>query len=174
MEAVVQKKEFISIGAVTKAHGIKGEIGVKPLTDEPEQFTLIKSVYLNINNSRTLVEVEKVRLQQNFIILKLAHINDRTAAEQLKGALIEREISELRELEDNEYYVFDLIGLEVKDLDGNLIGELVDVMILPANDVYVIRGGEKEFLVPAIQDIVKKIDLDRNEMLIYPMNGLFE
>ncbi len=170
-----QNKGFISIGAVAKAHGIKGEISVRPLTDEPEQFTLLQSVYLNTKNSRTLAEVERVRLQHNFIILKLAHINDRSSAEQLKGALIELEFSKMRKLEDNEYYIFDLIGLVVKDLNGKFLGVVVDVMALPANDVYVIRDdNENEFLIPAIQDIIVKIDLVQKEMLIDPLEGLFD
>jgi 16S rRNA processing protein RimM len=172
---VVQNKEVISIGAIVKAHGIKGEVSVTPLTDEPKQFSELKSVHLNVKNNRTRVEIEKVRFHQNIIILKLAHINDRNSAENLKGALIEREFSQMRKLEDNEYYIFDLMGLIVKDLQGNIFGEVVDVMDLPANDVYVVRNAnEDEFLIPAIQDVIIKIDLVQKEMLIDPMDGLFD
>lgn len=172
---VVHNKEFISIGAIAKPHGIKGEVCVKPLTDEPEQFEALKYVFLNIKSSRSRAEVMKVRFHQNIIILKLAHVNDRDSAEELKGALLELELSKMRKLEDNEFYIFDLIGLVVKDQQGNIFGKVVDVMDLPANDVYVVRDeNENEYLIPAIQNIVKKIDLVQKEMLIDPMDGLFD
>lgn len=166
--------EFVSIGAVLKAHGTKGEIQVVPLTDEPQQFKTLDTIYLNLNGKRKICAVDKVQLTHNKIILKLKDIDDRTTAQELKAALIERKITDLRKLSDNEYFIFDLIGLKVKNLSGQFIGELIDVLTLPANDVYIINDGEKELLVPAIKDVIKKIDLDRREMFIDPIDGLID
>lgn len=169
-----QKNDFISIGAVIKAHGISGEILIIPFTDELEQFNSIDKVFLNLNARRKIYAVKKVRLTDNKIILKLEGIDDRTTAQSLKGALIERKLADLRKLSDNEYFIFDLIGLEVKDVAGEYLGELTDVLTLPANDVYIIKSGEKELLIPAIKEVIKHIDLNRREMIINPIDGLLE
>ena len=73
---------------------------------------------------------------------------------------------------DDEYYIFDLIGLKVKTADNPCLGEVTDVLTLPANDVYVVRDGSKEYLIPAIKDVIKKIDLDQEYILIEPIDGL--
>ena len=169
-----QNIEFISIGIVIKAHGIKGEVQITPLTDEPVIFFDLYSIYLNINGNRKNCAIEKVRLTHNKIILKFENINDRSAAQNLKGALLEIKRTDLRELSDNEYFIFDLIGLKVKSLTGELIGELKNVLNLPANDVYVVNNGVNEFLIPAIKDVIKRVDLDKGEMIIDPIDGLFE
>ena len=169
-----QEIEFVSIGAVNKAHGIKGELQITPITDEPEQFSTLNSCYLNFNEKRKICSIEKVRFTRNKILLKLEGIDDRTTAQKLRGAFVEIKLTDLRELSDNEYFIFDLVGLKVKKMSGEFIGELIDVLTLPANDVYVVNNGEQEFLIPAIKDVIKQVDLKRGEMSIDPVDGLFE
>jgi len=166
--------DFISIGVVVNAQGIKGEVKVYPLTDEPEQFDELEFLYLTNKGERNLYPVEFVRLNKNIIILKLTGINDRTTAENLKNFLIQRKISDLRPLAENEYYVFDLIGLKVITISGEKLGQIVDVLSNPANDIYVVSDEKKEYYVPAIKDVVKTIDLDAGVMMIDPIDGLFE
>ena len=167
-------QEFISIGIVIKAHSIKGELQIFPLTDEPEQFSDLDTIYLNLSGKRKSYRVEKVRLTRNRVFLKLESINDRTTAQNLKGALIEIILTDLRELSNNEYFIFDLIGLKVKNLAGEFIGELIDVLTLPANDVYIINNGKQEILIPAIRDVIKEINLEQGEMIIDPIDGLLD
>lgn len=167
-------KEYIAIGAVARAQGLKGEIQVLPLTDEPVQFEELTIVFLSMGGSRKAHHVEKVRAAKNRFILKLEGIDDRTASELLKGALIERPIEELAPLAEDEYFIFDLLGLTVKTNDGQNLGKLVDVLDLPANDVYVVSSGTKEILIPAIKDVILKIDFANKEMIINPMDGLLD
>jgi len=171
---VASFSEFISIGIVSKIHGIKGELSITPLTDEPEQFNTLKFLYLILARERKLFKVESIRSVRKKIFLKLSGIDDRTSAEALKGAVVETTISELRPLDENEYFIHDLIGLAVKTVTGDYIGVLKDVICLSANDVYLIEDGNKEILIPAIRQVITKVDLTRNEMIIDPIDGLLE
>jgi len=166
--------DYISIGVVVNAHGIKGELKIHPLTDEPEQFENLDFIYLLNKDDRKLCAVENVRFTQKNIILKIEGVDDRTSAENLKNSLIDIKISDLRPLGQHEYYIFDLIGLRVLTTSGDEKGEIVNVIQYPANDVYVLRIGDKEHLIPAIKEVVMKIDLDEGVMIINPIDGLFE
>jgi len=77
-------------------------------------------------------------------------------------------------LPNNSFYVFDLIGLRVKSSRGEVIGEITDVWFMPANDVYVVRQGEKEWLIPAVREVIKSVDVEAGEMIIEPMEGLLD
>ena len=113
-------------------------------------------------------------MYQKKIIIKLQGINNRTAAEQLRGGLLQRQRSELRALADDEYFIFDLIGLNVKSVSGDPIGTITEMMNMPAHDIYVVKNGPREILIPAIKSIVKKIDINAGEMIIDPIDGLIE
>jgi 16S rRNA processing protein RimM len=167
-------EEFIAIGVVVRAHGIKGEFQVFDYTDEPEQFDALTSVYLSLNDVRKLYEIETIRHTRDRIILKLKDIDDRTTASNHKGALIERKLSELRPLSDDEYYIHDLVGLRVETDEGVYLGVISNVLNLPANDVYVVLENGRETLIPAIKDCIRKVDIDNGVMIIHPLDGLLE
>lgn len=166
--------QLISIGVVIKAHGIQGELDMIALTDDPEQFKVGTAVHLNLKGEYKRYKIEKVRSVPHKMILKLEGVDDRTTAQSLKGAYLEKERGELHELTEDEYFIFDLIGLTVKTLAGAYLGKLTDVWTLTANDVYIVHDGEKELLIPAIKDVIEKVDLDRKEMIIVPIDGLLE
>jgi len=170
---VLPENELISIGVIVNAHGIKGELRVKPLAHEPELLVGSK-VYFKLRGEYQIHSVERARLRGNNLILKLNGINDRNSAEELKGVFIEKQQIELRPLDKDEYMVLDLIGLQVQTFNGQNIGKLINVLSLPANDVYVLTDGEREFLIPAIKDVVKKIDLQQRIMIIDPIEGLLD
>lgn len=168
-----QRPEFIVIGIIARAHGLKGEVLVEPMTDELHQFKKIKHLYLRLGDEqRKLFSVQRARIKNDQVILKLTDIDDRNSADVLQGSQIERSMDECEALSPNEYYVFDLIGLKVKTTANQWLGEVTDVLTLPANDVYVITAGSRELLIPAIKDIVKKIDLEAAVMIIEPIDGL--
>ena len=131
----------IQIGAVTSARGIKGEVFVKILTDFPERFD-----------------------EGNKLILKFKEINNRNEAELLKGYAFYTE--EPKELEEGQYYIFDLEGMEVFDLDDNKIGILKEVLENPANDIYSVETAKGELLVPALKVFIKDIDVSKKIMHI--------
>jgi 16S rRNA processing protein RimM len=168
-----ERPEFVAIGNVARAHGIKGEVQVNPLTDELQQFKTLQQVYLRSNKGeRELLKVERARVQNDKVILKFEGIDNRTDAADLKDSRIEKQFDPDVPLLPDEYYIFDLIGLVVKTTENRLLGEITEVLTLPANDVYVVQNGAKEYLVPAIKDVIKQVDLDAGTLLIQPIDGL--
>lgn len=160
----------IKVGKITTAVGIKGEVKVYPYTDEQERFEELTSVYAGDDRMR----IDRVRYQKGLVILKLAGIDDRNAAEALRGKYLTIDRSELRELDEDEYFIFDLIGLEAVDQEGAHIGVVSDVIQNSAQDLYEIKtdSGEK-YLVPAVYEIVTDIDINSGIMKIKPIDGLF-
>ncbi|MCU0643066.1 MAG: ribosome maturation factor RimM [bacterium] len=167
------RPEFVSIGIVTKPHGTRGEIQVNPITEELQQFKTIKQVYLKMSQGeRAVFTIEYASIRNDKVVLKLEGINNRTDADNLKGSLIEKHFDLSATLLSDEYYIFDLIGLNVKTADNRWLGKITEVLSLPANDVYVVQNGTEEYLIPAIKDVIKFIDLEAEIMLIQPIEGL--
>jgi len=170
-----QRPEFISIGIITKAFGIKGEMLVYPLTDNPEQFKQLKNVLMSDGEKeRQLFTVQRVREKNNLFILKLDGIDDRNQSISFQKFLIEKRLEDSEELSPDEYYIFDLIGLKVITTENQQLGELKEVLSLPANDVYVVQDGAKEILIPAIKSVIKKVDLKKEILIIELVDGLLE
>ena len=168
-----ERPEFNSIGIIKKPHGIKGGVVVVPITDELEQFETLQEISIqDRDGKRENFSVEWINIKSQKIILKLEGINDPNQALPLKGLYLDKPFDRSYKLPDDEYYIFDLIGLKVKTADNPCLGEVTDVLTLPANDVYVVRDGSKEYLIPAIKDVIKKIDLDQEYILIEPIDGL--
>jgi 16S rRNA processing protein RimM len=169
-----ERPEFVSIGIVARAHGIRGEVQVSPVTDDLQQFKTLKQVYLKIyKGERQLLKIERARIQNDKVILKFEGIDNRTDAADLKDSRIEKQFDPYVPLLPDEYYIFDLIGLVVKTTENRLLGEIAEVLTLPANDVYVVQNGTEEYLIPAIKDVIKQVDLEAGIMLVQPIDGLF-
>lgn len=157
----------VSIGRIAAAHGIYGEIKVDPLTDFPQRFDQGSQVWLAGQPRR----VQRSRWQGKLVILKLAGINDRTTAESLKGQ--ELQAPEAMPIEDEDvYYRHDIIGLDVVDQSGETLGKVEDVFSTGANDVYVVRGPRGELLLPAIEDVIKQVDLATGRIFVDLIPGL--
>ncbi|CUU06587.1 16S rRNA processing protein RimM [Candidatus Kryptobacter tengchongensis] len=163
------------IGKILRPYGLKGQVCVKPITDFIERFKKLKRVYIGDNP----IEVDEYYIVSSFlrnedVILKFKNVNDRTTAESFCGKFVYIPEEELIPLPEDSYYVHDLIGLKVFDTNGNKIGVITDVWLLPANDVYVVESKGKEILIPAISDVVKKVDLEKKMVIIELMEGLIE
>jgi len=172
---VRELQKWVSIGQVIGAHGIKGELKVYPLTDNPKRYDLLESVWIFSSQSACgNFFIEKVRYLKNKIILKLKGIDCRTEAENLKGVELKIKREQCLTLPIDHYYYFDLIGLFVKSTEGVPIGRLVDILEMPANDVYIVASEEKEFLIPAIKQIIKAVDLKNGTMTIELLDGLLD
>lgn len=160
----------IKVGKITTAVGIKGEVKVYPYTDDQKRFEQLESVYADDD----VMKIDKVRYQKNLVILKFKGVDDRNAAEALRGRFLTIDRSELRELDEDEYFIFDLIGLEAVDQEGIHIGEVTDVIQNTAQDLYEIKMDDgRKYLVPAVYEIVTDIDIDSGIMKINPIEGLF-
>lgn len=166
------KKEYLEAGKIVTIHGIKGEVKIMPYTDYPELLCEFDRLFLG--KTHTEINVERSRVQKNMVIAKLEGIETPEEAEKLRNKMLYMHRDDL-ELDENTYFIQDLIGVEVKDADSGVVyGEIADVMQTGANDVYVVKGADREYLVPAIADVVVSTDIDSNIMIIRPLDGLFE
>ncbi|MBR1592789.1 MAG: 16S rRNA processing protein RimM [Ruminococcus sp.] len=165
------KKEFLEAGKIVTTHGIRGEVKIMPYTDTPELLCEFDRLFIG-KDKKELV-IERSRVFKNMVIAKLQGVDTPEDAEKLRNKIFFMHRDDL-ELGEDTYFIQDLIGMEVRDADtGFLYGKIKDVMQTGANDVYVI-GGEREYLVPAIPDVIINTDVDGNLMLIRPLEGLFE
>lgn len=162
--------EYLEVGKIVNTHGLRGEVKVIPWTDNAETFECIKKVCLP---DKTELSVTGVKYQKNNIILKFAQINHIDEAIPLKGKVISASRDELGE--PDGYYIADLIGLEVFDEDGVLLGKISDVLQTGANDVYeVARKGAKPLLLPVIDSVIKAVDLDNSRVTVRLIDGLLD
>ncbi|MDD6279015.1 MAG: ribosome maturation factor RimM [Ruminococcus sp.] len=166
------KKEYLEAGKIVSIHGIKGEVKVMPYCDSAELFCEFDRFFMGKNHEETAVE--RSRVQKNMVIAKLEGVDTPEQAEKLRNKLLFIHRDDL-ELDADTYFIQDLIGMQVKNADtGEFYGNISDVMQTGANDVYVIKGENREYLVPAIPEVVVSTDVDGNLMLIRPLEGLFD
>ena len=158
---------LITVGMISKPHNLNGAVKVHPITDFPERFLDRKEILVEIKGKLELMKINGASLHSSFLIMQLEGIDSIEKAEQLRGAYLKIPEAQLASLGDNEFYIFQLIDMEVKDVEGNYIGKLVNVIKTGANDVYVIKDQDgKEILIPALKKVVKKIDVDAKEMIV--------
>lgn len=168
--------EWVTIGVVTAAHGVRGEVRVRPLTDFPDRFLSTERVFLRREEERTPHRVRGARPHgKGEFLLALEGVDDRNAAEGLRRAEVQVPVEEAVPLPPGTYYVFQLVGLDVDTVKGERLGTLRDVMQTGANDVYVVRDDAgKEVLIPALKEVVVEIDLDGRRIVVDPLPGLLE
>lgn len=166
-------KETLVIGKIGAPHGIMGEIKVFPLTDDPSRFELLKEFYIKTKDGYKCYTISKIKYQKSNLIVKLKDINDRNAAEELKNNLVEIDREQGIPLDEDEYYIVDLIGLQVYE-NNVLLGVLSDVIQSGATDIYAIKTQEKEILVPAISEYILEIDMNNKRILVQIPEGLKE
>ena len=166
---------MITIGRIVRPHGRQGEVRVIPMADVRDRFCYVKRVHLSEGGEdRAEVENERVRCARHDVILKLKGVDTFQDAERLRDKYILIRRSDACPLPEGHYYIFEVIGLEVMTDRGARIGRVEDVMKLKSNDVYVVRGEKGEVLIPAIKEIVKKIDTKNGRMVVRPMKGLLD
>ena len=168
-------EDLLQVGVISSTHGIAGEVKVYPTTDDITRFDYLKDVILDTGKEKIDLKIAKVKYFKNMVILKFKGINNINDIEKYKGCslLVTRENAV--ELEEDEYFICDLIGLKVITDEGEDFGELVDVMQTGANDVYVVKTQDnKEVLLPAIEECVLEVNLDQGIMKVHIMNGLLD
>lgn len=174
------KMQRITIGQIVKLRGIKGEMVVIPMTDDPQRFSELKKVLLSKDEKTSGFEVEQVRLDlktkkfKERVLLKLKGVENPEEAKKLVGSFLEIEQDDLIKLPEGRYFIFDIIGLKVVTTEKKEVGTVKEVISLPANDIYVVQGDLKEYDIPAIKQVVKKIDLEKKIMIIEPKEGLLD
>ncbi len=165
--------DFLEVGKIINTHGLRGEVKVATWTDYPEDFEEIGKVYIKTKTGNEVLNITNVKYQKNNIIVKFKEITDINEAEKYKGLVVYADREDLPELEEGAHYIADLIGLEVVNEDGEVLGKLVDVFNTGANDIYdVKRDGKRNLLLPVIDEVVKNIDLQKGKITVHVMEGL--
>ena len=160
------KKEFLEAGKIVSTHGIRGEVKIMPYTDSPELLCEFDRLFYGRNKDELVIE--RSRPAKNMVIAKIEGVNTVEEAEKLRNTMLYMHRDDL-ELDENTFFIQDLIGMEVRDADTDFVyGKVTDVLQNGANDVYVIKGN-REYLVPAIPDVIISTDIDGELMTIRPL-----
>jgi 16S rRNA processing protein RimM len=165
-----KRPTHLVIGRILGPHGVDGEVKVEVLTDFPERFGLLKTAYLG--KELNAVTVMGCRMQGRRALLKLAGYEDRDAAGRLRGQLVQIPMDEAVPLGDEEYYLYEILGLEARTTEGEYLGRVVEIIDTGSNDVYVVRDGDQEILIPALSDVVTRVDLEEGRIEVQLPKGL--
>ena len=168
-------EELYQVGAITQTHGIKGEVKVFPMTDDVSRFKNMKGLILDAGKERLTLEVASARPQKNLVILKFKGYDNINDVEGFKGCGLYVTKENRVKCQRDEYFIADLIGVQVVGDDGCTYGTLCDVISTGANDVYVVKTAEnKEILFPAIKECILQVDMENREILVHVMKGLLD
>lgn len=168
-------EDLLQAGVITTTHGIRGEVKVFPTTDDVHRFEDLDSVLLDTGREYMELEIENVKYFKQYAILKFKGIDNINDIEKYKGRSLYVTRDQAIPLEEDEYYIADLIGLDIYLENGEKFGVLKDVMETGANDVYIVETEEgKEVLIPAIHECVLDIEVEENRMEIHLMDGLLD
>ena len=166
-------EEYFEIGQIVNTSGLKGEIKIKPFTDDITKFNDFKTIYISVKKELKEFQVEKVRFSKNMVFLKLRGIDTIEEAENYRNLYLKRKRDKDEKLEEDTYYIVDLIGCRVCTDDQKELGKVVDVFSTGSNDVYVVKDEiGKQVLLPAIKDVIKTVDIENKLITVHLMEGL--
>ncbi len=165
--------DYLELGQIVNTFGIKGMVKIKPFTDDIEQFEHLQTIYIKNKNSKKEYEIEEIKYHKNMILLKLKGIETPEQAENLRNSYVIIPREKAKKLEEGTYYIVDMIGLEVYTDEGENLGILEDIFNTGSNDIYVVKDNSgKEVLLPAIKDVIKKVDMDNKKIIVHIIKGL--
>lgn len=160
--------EFITIGKILAPLGIDGKLKVKIETDFPQRFTPHSQIYIN----QQPMTIDSTEWHNGKPVIKLNAINNAEDAKKLQGQSIEIHHNQVYSLPEGEFYHFQITGLEVRTTKGELLGNITEVLPGKSNDNYIVKGPEGEILIPAIEDVIKSINLNKGCVTIEAIEGL--
>ncbi|MCI9423658.1 16S rRNA processing protein RimM [Lachnospiraceae bacterium WCA-9-b2] len=166
-------EELLQVGVITQTHGIRGEVKVFPTTDDASRFRDLKHVLLDTGKDTLSLEIENVKFFKQFVILKFKGYDNINDVERYKRCPLLVERSDAVPLDEDEYFITDMIGMQVVTDQGEDFGVLKDVLTTGANDVYMIdHPSAGEVLVPAIKECILEVDIPGRRMKLHVMDGL--
>ncbi len=167
--------ELYQVGAITQTHGIRGEVKVFPMTDDVSRFKNMKHLILDTKKEQIELEVTSARPQKNLVILKFKGYDNINDIEKYKGCGLYVTKENRVALEEDEYFIADLIDVTVVNEDGSELGTITDVLTTGANDVYVVAmPNGKEVLLPAIKECILDVNMTDRVMKVHVMDGLLD
>lgn len=165
--------KYLEIGQIVNTFGIKGMVKVKPFTDDIKRFDKLKKVYIENKNGRKEYEIEEIKYHKEMVLIKFKGIENPEDANLLRESYLVVNRNDEEPLEEGTYYIVDMIDLEVETEEGEKLGNLVDIFNTGSNDIYVVKNElGKQILLPAIKDVIKKIDMEKRKMIVHLIPGL--
>ena len=166
-------EDLLQVGAILDTHGLRGEVKVFPTTDDVSRYDYLEDVILVDKDGKEIdLVVEKVRYFKNLVIVKFEDIDNINDVEKYKKCNLYVTRENAVELEEDKYFVADLVGLMARTDEGEELGKLKDVLTTGANDVYVIDTKDGELLVPAIHDCVQEVNIEEGYVILHLLDGL--
>ncbi len=160
-------QEYLEVGQIVNTHGLRGHVKVVPFTDDINRFKSLKSVYIDFKNQLIECKIQEVKFIKNLVRLKFEGIDNINDAEKYKGCYLKISRKDAKKLEKDTYFIADLIGLDVYNLENNKIGVLKDIFPTGSNDVYVVElEDRKQVLLPAISKVIKEIDIEQGKIVV--------
>lgn len=164
---------FVVMGKLRKPHGVRGEMVMTVLTEFPELLESGQKVYLGEDFHEQTVR--SVRPHRDDLLIAFEGITDRDEVGYYRNTMLFMDEGDFPNLPEDEYYLHDLVGMEVVTDTGQSLGELKEILVTGANDVYLVqKGEEREILIPAIEEVVLEIDFDQGTVLVRPLPGLLD
>ncbi|HOP39766.1 MAG TPA: ribosome maturation factor RimM [Geobacteraceae bacterium] len=168
-------QELILIGKVLGTHGIRGQLRIVPYSGDPASITSLRTFFLGKPGGQyESYVIERAVVHKKRALVKLKDLDDINQVLSLAGREVFIHRDQLPELSDGEYYWCDLIGLEVRTEEGDILGDLKNILETGSNDVYVVMSGEREILIPATEEVVLAVDLDGRSMTVRLPDGLLD
>ena len=163
-------QQYLEVGKVTNVHGLMGEVRVQPWADSPEFLCRFKTLY--VDEAHWPIQVERARVHKNMVIIKFHGVTDVPGALAMRNAILYIDRADAK-LPEGTFFLADLYGLEVRDAQsGQVLGKIADVLTPPANNVYVVRGGERELMIPAVPQFIAETNIQEGFIRVNMMEGL--
>lgn len=163
-------QQYLEVGKVTGVHGLMGEVRVQPWADSPEFLCRFKTLY--VDEAHFPMTVQRARVHKNMVIIKFEGPTDVPSALSLRNAILYIDRADAQ-LPEGAFFLADIYGLEVRDAaSGDVLGKIEDVLTLPANNVYVVKGGERELMIPAVPQFIAETNVDQGFIRVNVMEGL--
>ena len=171
-----ENPDYLLIGEILRPHGVRGELRTKILTDYPERISQLDTIFLGksiASSKKKPYEITFMRMHKGYGLISLEGINSRDKAERLRGLFVMINIADAIPLDDDEIYLYQLIGLTVKTQSGQNLGTISEVLETGANDVYIINGDTYgEILIPVTEQTIIETNVDDGFILVSPPEGL--
>ena len=166
-------ENFLEIGQIVNSYGLKGQMKIVPFTDDITRYNELKTIYIEVNKQLKEYKIEQIKYHKNNVLIKLEGIDDINDTEQFKNCFVKIDRKNAVKLPEDTYFIVDLIGIELFTEENVLLGKIVDVFPTGSNDVYVVKDElGKQILLPAISQVIKKVDISNKKMIVNLIKGL--
>ena len=162
------KHRYLEAGTIVNTHGIAGEVKIMPWADDPDFLLNFKTLYLDGKP----IHIRSARVHKNAVLMKLDGVDDINEAMRLKNKVVSIDREDAT-LEEGSFFLADLYGLEVRDADsGEVLGTISDVLTPPANNVYIVKGTKREYMIPAVSEFIVETNVDEGYLLVHLIEGM--